>query len=68
MPLAEVRDAVVIGLLISGQDPERHVLPARLLDLARRESSRAVPVDEELHHHRRVVGRIPTAVDPLIGA
>jgi hypothetical protein len=62
MPLAELSDAVVVRLLISRQHPERDIFPARLLDLARRESARAVPIDEELRHHRRVIGRIAPSI------
>ena len=45
MPLAKVRDRIVIGLLIGGQHTKGNALMSRALDLARRGDTLAVGVD-----------------------
>ena len=66
MPLPERGEAVMVGMLVRGQHPIRHVLVRRPLDLPRRRLARAVRVDQELDHHPRVVRRLP-ALFALVG-
>jgi hypothetical protein len=55
--LDEPRDRCVIRPLLSGHDPERDVLLAALLDQARRPDPARVGIEQQRHHHRRVIGR-----------
>src|SRR5881296_2276821 len=67
MPLAKLRDRVVIGMLVGGQYSKGDVLVGRPLDLSRRRLADAIRVEQELHHHGWVVGGLPTAVAALVG-
>jgi hypothetical protein len=59
---AEVVDPAVIGLLVAGQHPEGGVLPASLLDLAGARHPDAVGIQEQQHHHPRLVGLLATGI------
>src|SRR5436190_1672621 len=67
MPLAKLRDRVVIGMLVGGQYSKGDVLVGRPLDLSRRRLADAIRVEQELHHHGWVVGGLPAAVAALVG-
>lgn len=61
MALAKAGDRRVVGSLVGGDDPERHVDMARPLDLAGGADPLAVGVEEEGDHRRRLVcGPTPT--------
>ncbi len=66
VPLAKIGNAVVIGMLIAAQDSERHVIIGGLFQLPRRHPARAVTVNQQLHHQRRVVRRATSTVAFLV--
>src|SRR6185503_13418488 len=68
MPLAKLRNAVVIRVLVARQHSKRHVIVSCLLHLARRHLTHAVTVYQELHHHDRMIRRPPTQVALFINA
>ena len=55
--LDEPRDRRVIGPLLRRQHPERDVLLARPLDQPRRPHPARVRIEQQRHHHRRVIRR-----------
>jgi len=59
---AEIADPAVVRLLVAGQHPEGGVLPAGLLDLAGAGQPNAVGVQEQPHHHSRLVGLLPPRI------
>jgi hypothetical protein len=67
MPFPELGNAVVVRMLIAGQDAERDIPIRRALDLPRRGHAGAVRVEQQLHHHRRVIGWLTPAVAHLVG-
>jgi hypothetical protein len=62
MPDAEPRDRRVIGHLVGADHPERNVVKAVTLDAARRPDVGRVGVDEQRHHHRRIMRRPTPAI------
>src|SRR5262245_53378746 len=60
MPTSEASDRAVGRRPAGRQVAEGHVVPAALLDAPRRTLTRAVPVDQQLDHQARVVGRVAT--------
>ncbi len=58
----EIGDPAVVWLLVTSQDPEGGVLPAGLLDLPGAGQSNAVGVQEQHHHHSRVVRLLTTGI------
>ena len=58
--------AVVIGRLVGRQHPVGDLLVGRALNLTRGRLPHAVGVEPELHHHRRVVRRLPAPI-ALVG-
>ena len=65
--LDEPRDRRVIRSLLRRQHAERNILFARPLDLPRRARPARVRVEQQRHHHRRVIGRPAAAVPPIGG-
>jgi hypothetical protein len=65
--LAKARDRAVIGPLVGGDHPHRHIVEASAFDHPRRAAAGSVRVQQQRHHHRRIVRR--TAMPVLaIGA
>jgi hypothetical protein len=65
MILFEVGDGVVVGMMPGSENPESHVFICFLFYLSGRGYPQAIRVEEELHHHGRVIGRLarkPTTV------
>src|SRR5258708_3132682 len=56
----------MIGMPIARQNPKRHVLMRRLLNLARRHLADAVPVYQQLHHHHRMIRRSSASIAALV--
>ena len=50
------------------QVPKRHILVGPLLDLPRADHSGAVAINQQPHHHHRMVRRLPTPVLLLVGS
>ncbi len=67
MSLAEIRDRVVIRMLVSRQIAERHVLVGRPLDPPRTRHPSRVAINQHPHHHPRIIGRQPAPVSRLVG-
>ena len=67
MPLAELSDAVVVGVLICCQNTEGDVRVGSLLYSAGRGLADDVGVDEQFGHHHRVVGRPSFSISVLVG-
>jgi transposase len=63
--LDEPRDRRVIRSLLRRQHPERDVLLTATLDLPRRPRPARIGVEQQRHHHRRVIGRPAAAVLPI---
>jgi len=63
--LDEPRDRRVIGLLLRRQHAERNVLLARPLDLPRRACPARERVEQQRHHHRRVISRPATTIEAI---
>jgi hypothetical protein len=61
---AEVRDAVVIGMLVARKRAKRHFFVGGALDLSRRRLAHAVRVHEQLDLH----GREITTTTPIVAA
>jgi len=66
MLLAETRDGVMIGMLISRQIAKRHIVVGRLLNAPRARLANRVAVQQEPRQHLWMVGRQPTPVLALI--
>ena len=64
---AEVRDGGVLRQVARREPPEGNMIDARLFDLAAGAEGDAVPVDEEFHHHRRVVEREAALLAFVVG-
>jgi hypothetical protein len=62
MPLAELRDRVVVRVLVASDHAQRHVLVRPALDPPRRWLAHAVRVHKHRHHHARVIPRAPAQV------
>ncbi|HWL74812.1 MAG TPA: hypothetical protein VNQ74_13165, partial [Burkholderiaceae bacterium] len=62
MPPAKFCDAGMIRLLVTRQHPKPHIVVAGLLELARRHLAHAVPVEQQLDHHLRMVRRLAASV------
>ena len=59
----ERRDRVVVGMIVGRDEPERHRVVGRTLQLAARKHARRVAVNQNAQQHSRVIGRGPrTAV------
>ena len=67
MALDEPRDRRVIGPLLRRQDAESDVFLARPLDLPRGPRPARVRVEQQRHHHRRVIRRPAAPVLPIGG-
>lgn len=65
--IPNVKDAVVIGMLVGCQDPVGDLLVGRPLNLARGRLAHAVGVHQHLDHHRRVVRRLPASIALVVG-
>ncbi len=63
----EAGDGGVVGGLVGGDEAEGDVLHAPPLDQARGSRSGGVGVDEQGHHHLRVVGRSTPPIDSAPG-
>jgi hypothetical protein len=59
---AKARDRAVIRPLVRGDHAERDVIDARPLDHPRRAATGGVGVEQQRHHHRRIVGRPAVSV------
>src|ERR1700693_4084095 len=60
VPLAKVADRPKVRLVACRQKPQRHAVNHLRRDPTRRKRPRAVDGDQHLHHHPRVVRRIPS--------
>jgi hypothetical protein len=67
MALAKPRDRRVIRRLIGGDHPHRDVFMAATLDPPRRSLAERVGVEQQRHHHRRIVRRPTPAVLAIAG-
>src|SRR5215218_10085388 len=67
MPLTEARDRGVIGPPVGRDHPERDVLDARPLDHPRGPLTARVRVDQQRHHHRRIMRRATVPVRAVVG-
>ena len=56
--LPEVADGPEVGNVVRGEDPESHILLTPLCEPAGGGDPGRVAVEEELHHHPGVVGRV----------
>ena len=56
-PPPERRDRVVVGMIVGGDEAERHAVIARPLELATRKDARRVAVDQQSDQHRGMVRR-----------
>jgi hypothetical protein len=65
-PPAERRDSVVVGMIVGGDEAERHAVIGRPLELATRKNARRVAVDQQSKQHRGMVRRRAGA--PIIPA
>jgi hypothetical protein len=65
--LAKARDRAVIGPLVGRDHAHRHSVDASAFDHARRAAAGGVRVEQERHHHRRIVGRAAVTVLPVGG-
>jgi hypothetical protein len=65
--LAEARDRRVIRGLVRGDHPHRDVLVAAPLDPPRRPLADRVGIDQQRHHHRRIVRRPTPPVLAIAG-
>jgi hypothetical protein len=59
---AEARDRRVIGRLVGGDDAEGDVLATAALDRSRGANANGIGVDQQRHHHCRVMRRATMAV------
>jgi len=64
--LAERGNAVVVGMLVTGQHADGDIAIGGALDLSRRPQARAVRIEQHRHHHGRVIGRLAPPVARLI--
>src|ERR1019366_8837291 len=62
MPLAEIRDGVVIGMLVGRQEAKGHIFMGSGFDLARAIDPHAVAVKQEPQHHLWRIGRLAAAI------
>jgi hypothetical protein len=67
VPLAELRDAVVVRMLVGRERAECHITMRRAFDLPRRRQAHAVGVQQQLHHQSRVIRRPTPPVALLVG-
>jgi len=58
----KARDRRVIGRLVGGDDPKRDVLAAAPLDRSRGPHADRIGVDQQRHHHRRIMRRSTMAI------
>ena len=65
VPLPELRDRVVIRMLIRRQNAECQRAIRRLLDLPRTRNPDAVAVQQQTRHHSRIIRRLP-ALRPVV--
>ena len=56
----------MIGMLVGGKHPERHLLVGGLLDLPRTGYPHTIAIQKQADHHLRLVGRLPTASGVVI--
>ena len=49
------RDRVVVGMIVSGNEAERHAVIGRPLELAARKNARRIPVDQKSEPHRGMI-------------
>ncbi len=64
---AEITDPTVVGLLlVAGKHPKGGILPAGPLDPARGGDANAVGVQEQHHHHSRLIGLDPAGISGLV--
>ena len=59
-PLPEIRYRVMVRMLVSGYVPKRYRVIRRLLQLPARKHSRGIAVEQQCHHHDRMI-RSPAA-------
>src|ERR1019366_436535 len=62
MPLAEIRDGVVIGMLVGRQEAKGHIFMGSGFDLARAIDPHAGAVKQEPQHHLWRIGRLAAAI------
>lgn len=62
---AEITDPSVVGLLVAGEHPEGRILPAGPLDPPGRGDADAVGVEQQHHHHPRLIGLVPAGISRL---
>ena len=62
---AEARDGRVVGSLIGRDHPEGNIVAAAPLDRARRTHTERIRVNEQRHHHLRIVRSGPPAVTAI---
>jgi hypothetical protein len=67
MALQEASDRRVIRPLLRRDHPKRDVLDAGSLDHPRRRDPARVRVEQQRHHHRRVIGRPAAPIDTMSG-
>jgi hypothetical protein len=67
MAAAKVRDRRMVGDEVAGHDPVGDVLYAGALDPARGAVAARVGIEQERHHHRRLVGWPAVPVGPIGG-
>src|ERR1035441_29310 len=65
MPNDEPRDRRVIRHHVAGDHPVGHILATVTLDRARRADLRRVRIQDERHHHRRLIRRPAVTVSPI---
>jgi len=63
---AEITDPAVVRLLVAGEHAEGGILPAGPLDPARGGDADAVGVEQQHHHHPRLIGLDPTRIPRLV--
>jgi len=64
-PSAERRDRVVVGMVVGGDEAERHAVIGRPLQLAARKHARRIAVNQKAEQHRRTIGlRAGAAIIP----
>ena len=64
-PAPERGDGVVVGMIVGGDEAERHRIVSGALELAAREHPRGVAVDQKPQQHARVIrGRARAAIGP----
>jgi len=63
---AEIAEPAVVRLLVAGEHPEGGILPAGPLDQARGWDADAVGVQEQQHHHPRLIGLDPAGISGLV--